>query len=98
MQLVLMSMTLWTQRERNWVSTYEYKHGRSERRVNRALISSFTYDVTILSTNCLRWTFVGHEPFFHIPNSRFVMDEATSLKAKCDVVLGKVNKLLEAEE
>ena len=66
--------------------------------MNWALISSFTYDVTILSTNCLRRTFVGHEPFFHIPNSYFDMDEATGLKAKCDVVIGNDNKLLESEE
>ena len=41
---------------------------------------------------------MGHEPFFHIPNSCFDMDEETGHKAKCGVVLGKNNKLLEAEE
>ena len=64
MQLVWMIMTLSTQFEKDWVSTHKYKYDRSECRVNLALISSFTYDVTRLLTNCLRQTSVGHEPFF----------------------------------
>ena len=106
MQLIWMIMTSSMQRESDWASTYKYKHGRSEHRVNLALISSFTYNVTRLLTNCLRRTFVGHRPFSHIPLRIWkqmeqlvcYMDETTDFKARYDVVLGKVNKLLKVEE